>query len=165
MKRNLGWSVVRYSEFAVLVLSVILAAIENIEAHPMLVSPRLLAALALASKLIRAVLTLVGQQSSTVSLTSWIVAIILAATTVLLPGAGVRPPSAGLGGVPDAVEVNDATTDIMLAPDTGPVPDGHGGGSITDSGAPSHGDAADSAAEPAVGSIEDRLTSGSQQIE
>lgn len=78
MQRSTGWTIVRYTEFAILGLSLALGIIDLVQ-HTFSMSPVALSALAVASKAIRVLLTkLKGLPASTLDATSWALAIAFA---------------------------------------------------------------------------------------
>lgn len=84
-ERSSGWTAVRWTEFVVLGLSVVLAIIEAIQGEPAFeLSPKVLAALAIASKSLRVILRAFGQQSSSVGLLSWSIAAFLAVLAIIV---------------------------------------------------------------------------------
>lgn len=115
------WSAVRWTEFLVLGLAIAGAVTQVILGeHWLPLSPEVLAALALVSKAIRAALAVARSvPSSTVDPVSWLVAVMLAAVTAVLPTPAT--PVANRMEVRDVPETTDATHDAGPgASDPGP---------------------------------------------
>ncbi|MEM4204695.1 MAG: hypothetical protein QXS54_11550 [Candidatus Methanomethylicaceae archaeon] len=129
MKRTKAWTAVRWGEFAALVGAATLAIVESIEKGNPGLAPSAVAGLALLSKFLRALLTMVGQRASTLSAWSWAVAIVLALVTAVAPGAMVvvkslsqevehveaSPDVGGTDAYPDATLWDDGGSDSFSA--------------------------------------------------
>lgn len=86
MERNKAWSCVRWAEFVTLGIALAIAVIDTISEHDIGISPETLATLALISKALRAMLAYYGRlKASTVHPVSWIVAILMAIVSYVLP--------------------------------------------------------------------------------
>lgn len=80
--RSKGWSVVRWSEFVILVASAVVSALDVFFQLNLPLSPGIAAGLAILSKTLRALLQMYGRPSSSMSPSSWIVAYVLALITI-----------------------------------------------------------------------------------
>ncbi len=117
MRRSTGWNVIRWAEFGALAADAAVALANALLGSGVEVPTGLLTLLALVSKALRATLRVVTDRpSSSVSPASWVVAAILALTTMI--AAEVGPRDGIQREVVDAVVRDDAPTS-----DAGP---GHG---------------------------------------